>query len=166
MPRQSITDPDFQQRFCAKLQRTPNGCLEWQGCKAKDGYGRVNCNGRPRLAHRVAWVMAHGPIQNGLNVLHHCDNPACCDAINAGHLFLGTHADNMADMTSKGRHGSASQPGESNPSAKLTSVDVLYIRRVYVKDSREFGGPALGRRFGVSQVGIRNIVRRKSWQHV
>jgi hypothetical protein len=51
-------------------------------------------------AHRVAWTLANGPIPAGMHVLHTCDNPPCC---NPGHLWLGTQADNMADMARKGR---------------------------------------------------------------
>ena len=50
--------------------------------------------------HRKAWAEANGPIPEGLQVLHHCDNPRC---YNVEHLFLGTQADNLRDMVAKGR---------------------------------------------------------------
>src|SRR6185436_8652420 len=48
----------------------------------------------------IAWTEANGPIPNGMQVLHRCDNPPC---VNPAHLFLGTQTDNMRDMTAKGR---------------------------------------------------------------
>ena len=86
----------------------PNGCLEWtQGGNSK-GYGAMSFEGRPTLTHRVAWILVNGPIPDGLFVLHHCDNPPCCEtapseAYPDGHLFLGTHNDNAADRDTKGR---------------------------------------------------------------
>jgi hypothetical protein len=43
-----------------------------------------------------------------MDVLHNCDTPRCCNEL---HLFLGTHADNMHDMATKGRHFSVTKPG-------------------------------------------------------
>ena len=57
--------------------------------------------GQERRAHRAAWVDANGPISEGMCVLHRCDNPPC---VNVDHLFLGTQADNIADMVAKGRY--------------------------------------------------------------
>lgn len=75
-------------------------CIEWSGARDRQGYGRRRYQGRNALAHRVAWTEAHGPIAEGLDVCHRCDNPAC---VNIDHLFLGTHQDNMRDCKTKGR---------------------------------------------------------------
>jgi hypothetical protein len=70
------------------------GCLLW-GPGNRSVYGAVSIG-----AHRLAWEIANGPIPRGLQVLHRCDTPRCC---NPDHLFLGTQFDNMVDMHRKGR---------------------------------------------------------------
>ena len=62
----------------------PNGCHEWQRARNSRGYGVVWCDGKVRLAHRVAFYLANGrwPI-DGLVVDHICENKAC---VNADHL--------------------------------------------------------------------------------
>ena len=88
-------------RLAAHLVRMPNGCLEWTGATGPRGYGTINVNGVPMGTHRLAWQLANGPIPDGLFVCHHCDNPPCCDVEKC--LFLGTNAENVADMIAKGR---------------------------------------------------------------
>lgn len=80
-------------------------CLLWTGPRFPGGYGRITRRkdlrryGTP-LAHRAAWIDAHGPIPDGLCIAHHCDQPAC---IRLDHLFTATHAENMRDKVAKGR---------------------------------------------------------------
>ena len=115
--------PTLASRFRSKLAsvgvvvRSDLGaCLLWTGATNEKGYGVIGAGARGAgvlKVHRVAWELARGPIPEGLFVLHRCDIPACC---NVAHLFLGTNADNVADMIAKGRN---SPPpvlrGEANP---------------------------------------------------
>lgn len=101
--------PTPSESLAAGLERKPNGCLEWTGCTNEAGYGRLRSSGQKFKAHRLAWMLVNGIIPDGLNVLHHCDNPPCCETTPSatypdGHLFLGTHADNVADKMAKGRN--------------------------------------------------------------
>jgi HNH endonuclease len=79
-------------------------CREWQGPRHADGYGLRRGKAAERwgtkYVHRQVWIMVNGPIPAGMNVLHTCDNPPC---FRYDHLFLGTHADNVADKVAKGR---------------------------------------------------------------
>lgn len=88
------------ERFSCKIVKNENGCMEWSACRDGCGYGMFLLNGKYRRAHRVAWEMRHGPIPDGLNCLHKCDNPPC---VNPDHLWLGTQKDNVCDMMKKGR---------------------------------------------------------------
>lgn len=93
-------------RHVAELPAEDNGCVLWvAGAATNNGYGRFNMR-RPEggfkgvLAHRFVWEQANGPIPAGMEVLHACDTPRC---VNVDHLSVGTHAENMKQMSERGR---------------------------------------------------------------
>ena len=96
------------------IERIPiGGCWIWIGTKWSSGYGYIRKNRKIQSAHRYFYSLYKGEFDQNLNVLHVCDNPSC---VNPEHLFLGTHTDNMRDMTRKGRH--ANNKGIHNPNYK------------------------------------------------
>jgi hypothetical protein len=133
-----------------------SSCWRWTAAIKSNGYGVINVGGVIRHAHRVAWELANGKIQDGLCILHECDNRFCC---NPSHMRLGTYADNNSDMRNKGR----GVRGERAPSAKLLAGQIELIRRAC-----ESGEPqrAIGNRFGICQQQVSRIHRREEWRHI
>jgi hypothetical protein len=91
-------------------------------------------------------------------VLHHCDNPPCC---NPDHLFLGTQLDNLKDMINKGRDTKAR--GSKIGLSKLKEMDVVEIKTL-IKSGVKCREIAI--KFGVSKRTINYISQGKSWRHV
>jgi hypothetical protein len=87
-------------RFWSKVRKS-DGCWLWGASIKTTGYGQFFRGPRIEKAHRVSYELTHGPIPEGLYVLHRCDVRAC---VRPDHLFLGTISDNSRDMIYKGRH--------------------------------------------------------------
>lgn len=66
-------------------------CVEWTGYLDRQGYGRVQHNGKWRGAHRVAWEAEQSPIPAGMVIDHLCRNPSC---VNTEHMEVVTPREN------------------------------------------------------------------------
>jgi hypothetical protein len=135
----------------------PDACWPWQRGKTPDGYGRLTILGRFVLSHRLAYELAKGPLADGMQVLHSCDNPPCC---NPAHLSEGTLLENQQDKWSKGRQSRLC--GEEHGQAKLTRRKVRTMRAFYA--ARIFKQPELADIYGISRSQVSRIIRGEKWR--
>lgn len=132
----------------------PNsGCHLWLGGETPCGYGKASLNKRTWVAHRLSWYAATGEHPGDLFVCHKCDTRLC---VNPDHLFLGTAAENSADMTAKGR----STWGNRNGRAKL---DPERVRAIRASTKRHVD---ICDEFGISMALVSLVRNRKVWAFV
>lgn len=146
----------LESRFWKYVRKTEN-CFIWTGGR-NPRYGKFSVSHREVYAHRFAYELAKGPIPNGMDVCHCCDNPIC---VRADHLFLGTRRENMRDAKSKNRTGAPR--GASSPNAKLTESQVREILRLRADG---WSRRALSVEYELSPNTISSIIYRKRWRHV
>lgn len=80
-------------RFWSKVDRgAPDECWPWKASTFHHGYGQFKVHPDNRLAHRVAYELARGPIPDGLTIDHLCRNKLCQ---NPSHLEVVTIAENI-----------------------------------------------------------------------
>ena len=135
------TDPI--KRFLSKVKIVQSGCHEWQAGLARGGYGKFQDVKKTVTAHRFAYENFVGEIGDK-HVLHKCDNRKC---VNPEHLFLGSCADNGADMDAKGRRGST------------TNTTLEFAEEVKKMLADRYSQQYVADKFGVSQSLVSRIHR-------
>lgn len=148
-------------RFHASYIPEPNsGCWLWLGPVDSAGYGFFTRHGFVHeRAHRTSWTIHCGPIPDGMKACHRCDNRYC---VNPDHLFIGTQAENVADMHAKGRNRNPTPcHGEQNPQSKFTAAMVLAVRERAATGEAQI---AIARDLGMSAMTVSRIVRREAWR--
>lgn len=148
-------------RFLAKIRWTEAFCpWIWKGNCDSCGYAKIVVRDAEtdallsRKASRVAYELFNGPIPDGMQVLHNCDNPKC---IWPGHLRLGTQSENIKEAFDKGRK---TQLGEENSCHKLTEREVKEIK------SSGLSVAELASKYEVAKTTIYMILQGNRWGHV
>jgi hypothetical protein len=177
-----LTTNSTIERFSSKTKISKthswNGtaCLEWVASCFDYGYGQFWLDGKMRLAHRVAMILA-GNDPGELCALHRCDNPPC---VNTEHLFTGTIADNNMDRDAKGRHvalrgdnnGSRTKPeclarGLKNGNAKqLTPENIATKARIFALRASGMSQQEIACEVKFSRGNIISILNGNTWAHV
>ena len=146
-------------RLWARCRRDRrSGCLLFVRGSRVNGYGVLSVNGHYVRAHRLAWMLARGPIPPGKLVTHSCiGRRHCCEPT---HLKLGTYLSNAADAKAQGR----TARGERNGLARLTARAVRQIRRQYARGLVRYAD--LADEFDVDATTIGAVIRGETWRHL
>lgn len=152
----------YQDRFNSRLKKNPaTGCLEWQGARFPEGYGKIHIRPKVLRTHRVAWALANGRWPGEMMVCHSCDNPCCC---NPEHLWLGSNSDNQVDAVKKGRRSHIEPTkGQKNGMARITEGEAREIIRLISEGQTN---KAIAQIYGISHAQVSLIRLGKSWRHL
>lgn len=144
-----------QEQFFARTEYVPaTGCMEWQGAITKStGYGKAGHDGRPMDTHRISWMLTRGPIPQGMDICHTCDNRKC---VNPDHLFVGTRSENMLDAKRKGR-----LKLDRLYEAHYVNLSDDQVREIDARHSAGEARASIAAEFGVSPTTVSKIKHRR-----
>lgn len=140
--------------FSYVAMKGKNECWSWTGTwggRATDRRPYFQAAGKRRIAYRWVYELVHGPLPDDLLILHSCDQGGypvgCC---NPNHMRTGTHDENMADMTSRERHG-------------LPKTVVRAIRRLIEQGETQ---QDIATRYGLSREAVSAIATERTYKHL
>jgi len=149
----------IRRRLYGPTVRQEGGCLIRTCVPTTTGYTQIrvrHADGTKGiyLAHRIALLLEAGELAPDAHVAHLCDTPLC---VAAEHLRPGTQQENMDARNERQRQAY----GERNANARMTSGDVMLLRRLPRPQLRGF---ALEHGLGLS--AVRMAWRGDTWTHL
>lgn len=137
-------------------QLETDDCIIWPYSKST-GYGVLNIKGKVSRVHALVCSDNHGLRPSKLHQAGHlCGNRAC---VNYRHIRWITQSQNEKDKISH----NLSNHGERNGQSKLTSNDVIEIRKMA---KNGISVKALAMKYGVANVTIYDIIAYRRWSHL
>ena len=119
------------------------GCWMWQRYTDPKGYARMSVGGKRPLAHRVFYERANGPIPDGMEIDHTCNNSSC---VNPEHMVPRTPSEH------KQRHDFD----------YLSPDAIREIKALFPAETQA----AIARRFNIDPSTVSRIVRGETWVDV
>ena len=123
----------------------------------KDGYVRCQFGGKTRLVHRVI-LSAFINQPDEKKFVNHIDGNKTNNSLS--NLEWCTRSENMKHAY---LYNLKSSKGEKNSRCKLSSSDVDYIRKAYIRGDHEYGELGLAKKFGVSRTTIGAVICKQNW---
>lgn len=123
-------------------------------------YPAIFLDGKNVHVHRLEWIKHHGEIPEGFVVHHKDENKMNWNIENLELISRGNHISKHRESL---LCAMGSRFGDNARNRKLTQEEVNYIRKIYVKYDKEFGGRALAEQFGVTEGCISQIIRGRNW---
>lgn len=145
------------ERFESQIDKVDSGCWLWTGEIVGHGGGILRMGRQILSAYRLSYEIYKEEIPKDMCVCHSCDVRSC---VNPDHLWLGTHAENMADAAKKNRM----HPGEQSAQSKLKETQVIQIVELY--KTGNYSQQQLSDMFGVAHSIISGIITGKNWKHL
>ena len=103
--RHRVSGTTLDDRLWPRVQKgSPDECWPWTGGLNKDGYGRMQWDGKLQYVHRLAYIHTNGALPAGTEIDHTCHNDTGCTikpcphrrCCNPSHLEAVTQAENTA----------------------------------------------------------------------
>lgn len=143
--------------WLSSAEKAREGCLEVRACRDEDGYPLVWVGGRRpdgKLKH-LSRLVLEKKLGRPLVAfaLHTCDNSAC---VNPDHLYEGTQLENRADAVRRGRTARGAANGKPRQLSEKAILDIRASRGLVLQKD-------LAKKYGVHQVTVSQIQRRRSW---